>query len=95
MLWKNTCFDNKSYGTSSEEDIQERLPRAKVGFEHANSRNDDTIIVDENMQKAFDELKKYSLELFIYRKLWILSLSAIYANSFRYVFNQHLVRYAS
>lgn len=63
---KHAYFNNQYYGTSSEDDIQKRLARAKVELGNAASQSDDIIIVNNDMQKTFDELQESLLTLFIY-----------------------------
>lgn len=45
---------------------QKRLVRAKVELQYADSQSDDIIIDNDNVQKAFDELKKSLVTLFVY-----------------------------
>lgn len=48
-LVKYAYFNNKYYGTSSEDDIQKRLARAKVKLGYITSQSDDIIIVNDDM----------------------------------------------
>ncbi|KAJ5131478.1 uncharacterized protein N7515_007517 [Penicillium bovifimosum] len=50
-------------GTENEEDIQKRLTQAKVELEYADSQSNDKIIVNDNVEKAYDELEEFVFRL--------------------------------
>lgn len=51
-------------GTENEEDIQQRLVQAKVKLEYADSQgNHDKIIVDDSIEKAYQELDEFVFRL--------------------------------
>lgn len=46
-------------GTESEEDIQKRLAQAKVELEYADAQSNGKIIINDNVEKACQELEEF------------------------------------